>query len=431
MFPEPSHTRWWSMRGNALGPLTVCLAIVTVLMGHAIGVRAGQGGPRGALLFDRLRQEMVKRDIIGGGITNPRVIEAMLRVPRHEFVPPDQRRLAYMDMALPIGYGQTISPPYVVAFMTEKLDPQPTDRVLEIGTGSGYQAAILSGLVKEVYTIEIVEPLAQRAAATLKRLGYSNVFVKAGDGYLGWPEHAPFDKIIVTCSPENIPQPLIEQLKEGGKMIIPVGERYQQILYLLRKENGKLVKEALQPTLFVPMTGQAESQRQIQPDPANPRLVNGDFEEELDELDSPPGWYYCKEFEVRRGGDAPSGQAYIAFRNQQPGRPARALQGFAVDGREIRELGLTFWVRGENVRPGRSLQESAGVVITFFGENRAPVGEKAIGPFLGSFPWRKESHRIPVPPEAREAILAIGMTGAVGTVAFDALELRPLVTRQK
>ena len=133
----------------------------------------------------------------------PGVLQSMRTTPRHEFMTPDTRDLAYYDMAVPIGHGQTISPPYIVAFMTAQLDPQPTDRVLEIGTGSGYQAAVLSPLVKEVYTIEIVEPLGQRAAQTLQRLGYENVFPKIGDGYAGWPEHAPFDKIIVTCSPER------------------------------------------------------------------------------------------------------------------------------------------------------------------------------------------------------------------------------------
>ena len=162
-------------------------------------------------------------------------------------------------MSLPIGESQTISAPFVVAYMTEQLDPQPTDKVLEIGTGSGYQAAILSPLVKEVYSIEIVESLGQKAARTLKRLKYTNVKTKIGDGYQGWPEHAPFDKIIVTCSPEKVPQPLVDQLKEGGRMVVPVGERYTQELYLLRKKDGKLEQEVLVPTMFVPMTGKAEA----------------------------------------------------------------------------------------------------------------------------------------------------------------------------
>jgi len=387
---------------------------------------AEQGGLRGVLPYDRLRQEMIRRDILGGGIQNPRVIAAMGTVPRHEFVPPDQRRLSYHDMALPIGHGQTISPPFVVAYMTEQLDPQPSDRVLEIGTGSGYQAAILSGLVAEVYTIEIVEPLARRAAETLRRLGYKNVFVKAGDGYQGWPEHAPFDKIIVTCSPEKVPQPLVDQLKEGGRMVIPVGERYQQTMYLLRKTNGHLVTESLKPTLFVPMTGIAEAQREVQPDPTKPQIVNGDFEDVRPDMKEPPGWYYCKQFELRQNDGAPSGNVYLALQNREPGQPARALQGFPIDGRQVREFLLTLWLRASNVRPGRNPQESAGIIITFFGEDRAPVGEATIGPILGNFSWQQVSRRVQVPPTAREAILGIGMTGAVGELGVDKVEILPV-----
>src|SRR5262249_48250810 len=152
------------------------------------------------------------------------------------FVSAELRPKAYLDQSLPIGHKQTISPPFIVAYMTETIDPQPTDRVLEIGTGSGYQAAVLANIVKEVYTIEIVEALGKQAAKRLKELGYANVRAKIGDGYKGWPEHAPFDKIIVTCSPEEVPQPLVDQLREGGKMMIPLGERYQQVFYQFEKQ---------------------------------------------------------------------------------------------------------------------------------------------------------------------------------------------------
>lgn len=191
----------------------------------------------------------------GRGIADARVLAAMGRVPRHEFVPLDERARAYEDQPLPIGHGQTISQPFIVALMTEQLKPQPTDRVLEIGSGSGYQAAILAGLVKEVFTIEIVEPLAKRAETDLRRLGYTNVFVKAGDGYQGWPERAPFDAIIVTCAPDQVPQRLIEQLKEGGRMVIPVGpDGGVQELFLLEKQGGEVRRKAVLPVRFVPMT---------------------------------------------------------------------------------------------------------------------------------------------------------------------------------
>ena len=238
------------------------------------------------------RNNLVKDVLESGGIKNPRVLEAMRTTPRHEFVDPEYRPQAYFDKALPIGSSQTISSPYIVAVMTQELDPQPSDRVLEIGTGSGYQAAVLSPLVKDVYSIEIVAKLGERAAKVLKRLSYRNVHTKVGDGFLGWPEHAPFNKIIVTCSPENVPQPLIDQLADGGMIIIPVGERYQQTLTIMRKKGKELEREALRPTLFVPMTGAAEDQRKVQADPAHPKLINGDFEETPFKSGDIPGWYY-------------------------------------------------------------------------------------------------------------------------------------------
>ena len=214
-----------------------------------------------AVEFDTARRRMVEEQLAGPGrgLTNQRVLAVMGKVPRHEFVPEGLRDQAYRDHPLPIGLGQTISQPFIVAFMTEKLEPKPTDKVLEIGTGSGYQAAILSGLVDQVYTIEIVEPLARRAEADLKRLGYTNVTVRAGDGYKGWPGAAPFDAIIVTCAPDHVPQPLVDQLKEGGRMIIPVGPAGNQEIYILEKKGAKIEKRAVLPVRFVPMTRAKET----------------------------------------------------------------------------------------------------------------------------------------------------------------------------
>ena len=196
---------------------------------------------------------MVQEQLARRHIRDERVLAAMKKVPREEFVPQKFRALSYDDGPLPIGYDQTISQPYIVALMTEQLRPSPKDRVLEIGTGSGYQAAILAELVAEVYSIEIFEPLAKNAEATLARLGYKNVHVRAGDGYKGWPEKAPFDAIIVTCAPDHVPKPLTEQLKEGGRMTIPVGGARAQELYLLEKRNGELRQSAVLPVQFVPM----------------------------------------------------------------------------------------------------------------------------------------------------------------------------------
>ncbi|HEY4257647.1 MAG TPA: protein-L-isoaspartate(D-aspartate) O-methyltransferase [Candidatus Udaeobacter sp.] len=207
--------------------------------------------------FAAQRQRMVQQQLVARGITDERVLAAMGKVPREEFVRPESRGVSYEDGPLPIGYDQTISQPYIVAFMTEQLRLKPSDRLLEIGTGSGYQAAILAELVSDVYSIEIVAPLARTAEATLKRLGCKNVHVKIGDGYKGWPEAEPFDAIIVTCAPDKVPQPLVDQLKDGGRMVIPVGERFAQQLYLLEKKNGQIKESVTLPVRFVPMAGEA------------------------------------------------------------------------------------------------------------------------------------------------------------------------------
>ena len=211
--------------------------------------------------FESARRRMVAEQLAvpGRDIRDPRLLAAMREVPRHEFVPELLRREAYHDCALPIGFGQTISQPFIVACMTQELGPHTHDRVLEIGTGSGYQAAVLAKLVREVFTIEIIEPLAQQAATTLHRLGFTNVHVRSSDGYRGWPECAPFDAIIVTCAPDAMPPPLVEQLKEGGRLMIPVGPPENAMLYRMEKRGGQLHEAAIFPVRFVPMTGQAES----------------------------------------------------------------------------------------------------------------------------------------------------------------------------
>jgi protein-L-isoaspartate(D-aspartate) O-methyltransferase len=220
----------------------------------------GQQAPPAAD-FAAQRQQMVDQQLKPRGIKDERLLAAMAKVPREEFVPADQRADAYQDGPLPIGYDQTISQPYIVAFMTEQLGARPGDRVLEVGSGSGYQAAILAELVADVYSIEILEPLAKIAEATLQRLGYKHVHLKVGDGYNGWPEEAPFDSIIATCAPEKVPRPLVDQLKEGGRMVIPVGERFAQQLYLLEKKNGQLKESVTLPVRFVPMVRESQQQK--------------------------------------------------------------------------------------------------------------------------------------------------------------------------
>ena len=206
--------------------------------------------------FVAARQRMVREQL---SEFPPRVLAIMGQMPRHEFVPEEKQSLAYADRPLPIGFGQTISQPWIVALMTTQLNPLPDERVLEIGTGSGYQAAVLAALVAEVFTIEIIEPLAHRAEEVLRQLGCDNVHLRIGDGFAGWPEAAPFDAVIVTCAPQQIPPPLIAQLKDGGRMLIPVGPAGDQELFVLHKRGHQLVEHARFPVRFVPMTGQAES----------------------------------------------------------------------------------------------------------------------------------------------------------------------------
>jgi len=204
--------------------------------------------------FDRARETMVQDQLVARGVADTSTLRAMRTVPRHEFVPPEWSADAYGDFPLSIGYGQTISQPYVVAFMTELIRPHKAQRVLEIGTGSGYQAAVLAEIVDSVFTVEILPELAASSAERLKRLGYRNVVVRQGDGYVGWAEHAPFDAILVTASAEEIPNPLIEQLKEGGTMVIPVGPvQSAQALTLIEKQRKGIFTQTVLPVRFVPL----------------------------------------------------------------------------------------------------------------------------------------------------------------------------------
>jgi len=203
--------------------------------------------------YEAVRQRMVRVDIEARGVHSAIVLEAMRSTARHLFVPTPLRYLAYADRPLPIGHGQTISQPYVVAFMTELLDPQPHHRVLEIGTGCGYQAAVLSRLVKAVYSIEIVPELARDSAALLKQLGYDNVLVRAGDGYQGWPDEAPFDRILLTAAPPEVPKTLVDQLQVGGKLVAPEGRVWQNLVLLEKRADGSLQRKVSLPVRFVPM----------------------------------------------------------------------------------------------------------------------------------------------------------------------------------
>jgi protein-L-isoaspartate(D-aspartate) O-methyltransferase len=208
--------------------------------------------------YAEMQHTMVGEQLRGRDITNAKVLEVMGRLPRHRFVPADLQDVAYADMPVPIGHGQTISQPYVVALMTQAVCPKPKSRALDIGTGSGYQAAVLAELCKEVYSIEILKPLADSARDRLAALGYKNITVRCGDGYKGWPEKAPFDIIIVAAAPDHVPQPLVEQLALGGRLVIPVGNFFQELVVIEKQKDGSIRRESIIPVKFVPMRGEAE-----------------------------------------------------------------------------------------------------------------------------------------------------------------------------
>ena len=232
------------------------MALASASLWLAIAGSAGLSGAEAPDAFADERSQMVDRQLATRDIRDPRVLSAMRKVPRHELVPEPQRERAYRDSPLPIGHGQTISQPYIVALMTQLLELDGSERVLEIGTGSGYQAAVLAEIAREVYSIEIVPELAARARADLARLGYENVHLREGDGYRGWPEHAPFDAIVVTAAPDHVPEPLVEQLAVGGRLVLPVGRFHQELMVIKREADG-VVRERSVAVRFVPMTGEA------------------------------------------------------------------------------------------------------------------------------------------------------------------------------
>jgi protein-L-isoaspartate(D-aspartate) O-methyltransferase len=412
------------MRHAAVFLKRACL-LGCAMLGTLLVASAAQGQSRDAWAETRAR--LVEHEIVAAGVKDQRVCDAMRNTLRHEFIPASMRRYAYFDVAVPIGDGQTISSPFTVAYMTEQLQPKPTDKVLEIGTGSGYQAAVLSGLVSKVYSIEIVEPLGKRAAQTLRRLGYTNVETKIGDGYQGWAEHAPFDKIIVTCSPENVPKPLVEQLKEGGRLVVPLGQRFQQKLYLYKKVGGALEAEPLQPTFFVPMMGRAEEERVVQPDAAEPVLINGDFQKVQD--DQPVGWYYVRQGKVEPSGRKSGGNC-LSFRNDATGRAAQALQAVGIDGRLTPEIEISLWVRGQKVQPGSLPEQHPCLMIAFFNANRQPVARNEIGPWSGSFDWTEKHLRIKVPASARLASVEVGLLGGTGQVSVADVALKVIASKR-
>jgi len=406
----------------------LCLALLSLVLAVLL---ASDVSAQTARELAAARTWLVESELATSGIKSPQVLAAIREVPRHEFVPAEYRAYAYLDTTLPIGHGETISPPYIVAWMTEQLDPQPGERVLEIGTGSGYQAAVLSRLAKDIYTIEIHPELAKTAAAAIKRVKYKNVHLRHGDGFQGWPEAAPFDKIIVTCSPEEVPKPLADQLREGGRMLIPIGEGFQQNLCVLVKEGGKLRVTARTPTYFVPMTGVANSLRSPSSTAPLTPLVNGDFETLLSP-GVPAAWFYLRQAKLTPGAATDRLGNYLHFANAVAGRNSQALQSIGVRGDKVHQLTIEAWVSGQNVQPAvpTDLQDGAKLRVTFFDADRKTVGEQTVGPWRENFAWRKHSAAVRVPPTAIGMTVAVGLFGATGEFSCDDITVRPAAAGQ-
>jgi len=265
MAPRESHNSSQIITGGLIALAVVAAIVGSVMLALYLSAsRAQVAGPartqppRADARLSEARYQMVRRQLRGRDITDKRVLEVMGRLRREQFAPKGLEDQAYSDHPLPIGHAQTISQPYIVALMTQLAQPKPEDRALDIGTGSGYQAAVLAGLCKEVYSIEIVKPLADEAGRRLEALGYKNIEVRHGDGYRGWPEHAPFDAIIVAAAPDHVPQPLVDQLAPGGRLVIPVGRHWQNLILIEKKPDGTVRRKTVTAVMFVPMTGEAE-----------------------------------------------------------------------------------------------------------------------------------------------------------------------------
>lgn len=375
--------------------------------------------------FKVAREKMVREELTAQGIKNDRVLRAMGQVPREQFLPLTKRKFAYLDMPIPIGEAQYMPPPLRTADLLEQIDPQPSDKVLVVGTGSGYGPGVLSRIVREVYAIEIVPELAREAAATFQRLKYSNITSKQGDGFAGWAEHAPYDKMLVECAPESVPPPLVEQLKEGGVLVIPVGEHFQQTLFKYRKQNGKLTVEQSRPTLFLPMIGKAKFLQTTDTAAQEPQILNPSFETEFEgDKNLPANWYFVKQAQVIEYPTAPNGKRVLWFKNETPGHASIAIQGFACDGRKVKLLTITLNVKVKSVIRGQNLEQLPRLEIMYLNENNRAIHHDFIGPWFLTGDWTEQQARFQVPPQARAALIRIGLLGATGEAWFDNLRMK-------
>lgn len=375
-------------------------------------------------------RKMVEREILPQHEwEDPIVLSAIMRTARDRFVPASYKKTAFRDLAVPLGRSRYQQAPSLLAYMTEELDVRPDEKVLHIGTGSGYYTAVLSLLAKEVYTVELDETLGNRASQTFEKLAYTNIYTKIADGYDGWEEHAPFDRIVFTCSPETVPEPLVKQLREGGVMIVPLGEPFRQVLYRCKKKGEELQKEFLLPYPFELMEGEAQSRRQTKPDPERPELSNGHFER-FHENGEPYGWFSMTNAIVREVPDAPEGRHFLKLEvnsfSSDEARFARAEQSFALEGKNVSRLHLEAFLRGDRLETlsARNVRASASMILLCYDESDRLLQRYDLAPVSGSFDWKAFQCEISVPKKTKKATLILTLSDRTGTLEFDALSVR-------
>ena len=374
------------------------------------------------------RARMVEYEVVAAGVKDARVCDAMRTVPRHEFIPAAMRRYAYFDMAVPIGEGQTISSPFIVAYMTEQLQPQPTDKVLEIGTGSGYQAAVLSGLVAKVYSIEIVELAGKTCGANAPPAGLQ--------------EHRDEDRrrlsrLAGTCPLRQDHRHLLAGERpqaaggatQGGRPIggSPRASATSKLSTCSRKSTTSSRPSPCSRRFSCRWWAAPRMSGSCSPTPSEPAIINGDFKNLSG--DQPVGWYYLRQGRVEPSGRTPGGNC-LSLRNDSPGRAALALQAVGIDGRLTREIEISLWVRGQNVQPGSLPEQPPALSIAFFNANRQQVGRQEIGPWSGSFDWMEKRLRIKVPPSARLASVEVGLGGGTGRLSVTEVTMKVIASKK-
>ena len=378
--------------------------------------------------FEQARKRMVEEVIIGVGDQGRAGDQGDAGdCPRTNSSMPKYRREAYFDMAFPIGDKQTISPPFIVAYMTEPLDPQPTDKVLEIGTGSGYQAAVLSPLVKEVYTIEIVESLGKSAAdARSSGSKYKNVVHQSRRRLSRLARaRARSTKSSSPARPRKCPSPLIDQLKEGGSMVVPVGERYQQTLYSLPQEGRQAGSRDAAAHAVRAHDRQGRRSPQGQARPGQTRSSSTAASKKKPTQRGPARLVLRTACEVGGRREAPDGKHYVSFTNDEPGRlPPICCKAFAIDGRKVKQLKVSARVMTKNVVRGADDNEQCYILFTLYDDQRRDLGMQVMGPFLGTSDWHEETRTFDIPITAREGIFRIGLFGATGFAAYDKISIK-------